>query len=236
MSRLLRRLIAAPLFGLAAVLAAQATASSAPLEAYAAVGSSMVQDNRLAQLGWTEAQIEAFVSGVRAAFRGDGRPVDAVAQGLLNEIGRRMQEMEESERRRQFGAEAFAQPGHLQNYLKEISKQFQLERSDSGLCYGIKAGYGARPAPEDTVVISYKVTLADTTTDVPSLAANRLKARVADLLPGLAEALQMMTVDSAAMLVLPPDLSFGAGEWPAGTERGTPLLFTVKLHEVIAAP
>ena len=111
-----------------------------------------------------------------------------------------------------------------------------MERSDSGLCYGIKAGYGARPAPEDTVVISYKVTLADTTTDVPSLAANRLKARVADLLPGLAEALQMMTVDSAAMLVLPPDLSFGAGEWPAGTERGTPLLFTVKLHEVIAAP
>jgi FKBP-type peptidyl-prolyl cis-trans isomerase FkpA len=236
MHRLFRCLIAGPLLCAAAVLTAQNTAPSAPLDAYAAVGSSMVQDNRLGQLGWTEAQVEAFLSGVRAAFRGEGRPVDAVAQGLLNDIGRRMQEMEQAERRRQFGTEAFAQPGHLQTYLKDISKQFQLERSDSGLCYGIKAGYGARPGPEDTVIMSYKVNLADTTTEVPALAVNRQKVRVGDLLPGLAEALQMMTVDSAAMLVLPPDLSFGAGEWPAGTERGTPLLFTVKLHEVIAAP
>ena len=236
MPRLPRFLIVGPLLGFVTVLAAQNTAASAPLDAYAAVGSSMVQDNRLAQLGWTDAQVEAFLSGVRAAFRGESRPVDAVAQSLLNDIGRRMQEMEQAERRRQFGAEAFARPGYLQTYLKDISKQFQLERSDSGLCYGIKAGYGARPAPEDTVVISYKVTQADATTEVPRLAANRQKTRVADLMPGLAEALQMMTVDSAAMLVLPPDLSFGAGEWPAGTERGTPLLFTVKLHEVITAP
>lgn len=236
MHRLFRCLIAGPLFCAAALLTAQNTAPSAPLDAYAAVGSSMVQDNRLGQLGWTEAQVEAFLSGVRAAFRGEGRPVDAVAQSLLNDIGRRMQEMEQAERRRQFGAEAFARPGYLQTYLKDISKKFQLERSDSGLCYGIQAGYGARPGYEDSVVISYKVNLADTTTEVPGLAVNRQKVRVADLLPGLAEALQMMSVDSAAMLVLPPDLSFGAGEWPAGTERGTPLLFTVKLHEVIAAP
>ena len=236
MSRLLRHLSAGPLFCVAAVLSAQPAAPSAPLEAYAAVGASMVQDNRLAQLGWTEAQVEAFLSGVRAAFRGESRPVDAEAQGLLNDIGRRMQEMEQAERRRQFGAEAFARPGYLQAYLKDISKQFQLERSDSGLCYGIQPGYGARPAAEDSVVISYKVNLADTRTEVPGLAVNRQKVRVADLLPGLAEALQMMAVDSAAMLVLPPDLSFGEGGWPAGTERGTPLLFTVKLHEVIAAP
>lgn len=225
-----------PLLGFITVLSAENTAPSVPLDAYAAVGSSIVQDNRLAQLGWNEAQIEAFLNGVRAAFRGEGRPVDAVAQALLNDIGRRLQELEQAERRRQFSAEAFARPGHLQNYLREISKQFQLERSDSGLCYRIKSGYGARPAPEDTVVISYKVTLPDTTTEVLSLTVNRKKVRVADLLPGLVEALQMMTVDSAAVLVLPPDLSFGAGEWPAGTERGTPLLFTVKLHEVIVAP
>lgn len=233
MHQVLRLLSLAALFGAAAL---QAATPSAPLEAYAAVGSSIVDDNRLGRLGWTEAQVEAFLTGVRAAFRGEGRPVDAAAQALLNEIGRRMQEMEQAELRVRFGAEAFARPGHLQNYLKEICKQYQLERSDSGLCYGIKAGYGPRPGPGDSVVISYKVTLADATTEVPALAVNRQKVRVADLMPGLAEALQMMTVDSAAMLVLPPDISFGAGEWPAGTERGTPLLFTVKLHEVIAAP
>lgn len=235
MSRLIRYLVVGSLSCAAVVFAAD-PAPPAPLDAYAAVGSSMVQDNRLAHLGWTDAQVEAFLGGVRAAFRGDGRAVDATAQALLNDIGRRMQEMEAAERRRQFGAEAFARPGYLQAYLKDISKRFQLQRSDSGLCYGIQPGSGARPAPEDTVVISYKTNLADTTTEVPGMSVNRQRLRVADLLPGLAEALQMMTVDSAAMLVLPPDISFGEGEWPAGTERGTPLLFTVKLHEVIAAP
>jgi len=232
MTSFLRCLLAGPLLGAVTALAAT---SSAPLDAYAAVGSSMVQDNRLSQLGWTEAQVEAFVQGVRAAFRGEGRPVNAATQALLNEIGRRTQEMEQAELRARFGAEAFARPGYLQTYLKEMAKQFQLERSDSGLCYGIRPGYGARPTPEDSVVISYKVNLADTTTEVAALGVNRQKVRVADLPPGLVEALQMMTVDSAAMLVLPPDLSYGDGEWPEGTERGTPLLFTVKLHEVIPA-
>ena len=233
MSRIPRSLFVAWLLSAATVLAA---APAAPLDAYAAVGSSLVEDNRLARLGWSDAQVEAFLGGVRAAFRGEGRPVDAAAQALLNDIGRRLQEMEQAEHRARFGAEAFARPGHLQTYLKEICKQYQLERSDSGLCYGIKSGYGARPAFEDSVILSYKVTLADAQTEVPGLAMNRVKARVADLLPGLAEAVQMMTVDSAAMLVLPPELSYGDGEWPAGTERGTPLLYTVKLHEVIAAP
>ena len=96
------RLILLSLFVLLARAAAQpATAASpAPLSAYAAVGASLVQDNKLTQLGWTEAQVEAFLSGVRSGFRGEGPPVDAQAQGLLNEIGRRMQALATCGRRR----------------------------------------------------------------------------------------------------------------------------------------
>lgn len=209
----------------------------APLAAYAAVGASLVQDNRLAQLGWTEAQIEAFLSGVRAGFRGDGTAVDPAAQGLLNDIGRRMQELEEADQRRKFGSEAFAQPGYLAAYLKQMRKQFTMDATDSGLCYAIKAaGYGARPGPDDTIIISYKVGKADARTELPPLTVDKLKIKVADLLPGLAEAFQMMTVDSIAMLVLPPDLSYGAGKWPPGTDPGTPLIYTVKLHSIVANP
>ncbi len=223
-------LFAAPAF------AVEASAPPVPLEAYTTVGTSLVQENRLAQLGWSEAQVEAFLKGVRAGFRGDGRPVDAAAQGLLNEIGRRMQAMDAEEKRRRFGPEAFAQPGYLKRYLTEMRRQFKLEESDSGLSYDIQAaGYGVRPGPDDTILITYQVNQADMST-VPHLAVDHVKVRMADLPPGLREGFQMMAVGSAGMLVLPPELSYGAGPWPEGTERGTPLVFLVRLHEVIAAP
>lgn len=216
---------------------ALAPATSAPLEAYAAVGASLVQDNRLAQLGWTEAQIGAFLRGIQAGFRGESTPVDVTAQGLFNEIGRRMQELEQAEKQQRFGTAAFAQPGRLAAYLKEMRKQFGLETTDSGLCYAIKpGGYGAKPAPEDTIIISYKVTKADAQTELPHLTVDKLKIKVADLPPGLAEGFQLMSAGSLAMMVLTPELSYGTGNWPAGTDRGTPLLYTVKLHEIVAAP
>ena len=237
----IRLFLALPAFCLAAfpLLAADAPApaSSAPLEAYAAVGASLVQDNRLRQLDWTDAQIEAFLRGVRAGFRGESPPADAATQGLFNEIGRRMQELEQAEQQRRFGSEAFAQPGRLAAYLKEMRKQFGLEATDSGLCYAIKpGGYGAKPVPEDTIIISYKVTKADANTELPGLTKDKVNIKVTDLPPGLAEGFQLMSVGSMALVLLPPDLSYGDGDWPAGTDRGTPLLYTLKLHEIVAAP
>lgn len=237
----IRPLFAFPIFFVSALSLpaadAPAPANAAPLEAYAAVGVSLVQDNRLTQLGWTDAQVEAFLRGVRAGFRGESLPADAATQGLFNEIGRRMQELEQAEQQRRFGSEAFAQPGRLAAYLKEMRKQFGLETTDSGLCYAIKpGGYGANPVPEDTIIISYKVTKADAHTELPALTKDKFKIKVTDLPPGLAEGFQLMSVGSMALLLLPPDLSYGAGDWPAGTDRGTPLLYTVKLHEIVVAP
>lgn len=76
---------------------------------------------------------------------------------------------------------------------------------------------------------------ADGTTKLPPLSFERAHMDLAATLPGFTEGLQMMTPDSRAMLVLPPALSFGEGTWPAGVERGTPLVFQVTLHEVLSA-
>jgi FKBP-type peptidyl-prolyl cis-trans isomerase len=75
---------------------------------------------------------------------------------------------------------------------------------------------------------------ADGTTKLPQLSFARAQLKMTDLLPGFMEGLQMMTVDSTAIFVLPPSLSFGEGEWPAGVERGAPLIFQVTLHEIIS--
>ena len=45
----------------------------------------------------------------------------------------------------------------------------------------------------------------------------------------------MMTIESQAIFVLPPALTFGDHEWPEGVERGTPLVFFFTLHEVTGA-
>ena len=214
-----------------------AATDAAPNDAYAAVGSKFARDNRLHELGWSEDQVEAFISGIRATFQGSPRQLSPAAEALMQEIGRRVQELEQQALRQQFGSEAFARPGYLERYLKDMRSRLGLQASDSGLVFGIKVNSsGARPEPGDTVIISYKVNTADGQTELPGLAQDRMRVKVQDLLPGLAEGLQMMTVGSGALLVLPPDLSYGSGEWPAGAERGTPLIFTVALHEIVTPP
>ena len=47
--------------------------------------------------------------------------------------------------------------------------------------------------------------------------------KMENLLPGLMEGLQMMTIDASAVFVLPPNLSFGNNPWPDGVQRGAPI-------------
>ena len=206
-----------------------------PLETYAVVGSSFAQSTRLADLDWTEEQFNAFLEGVRATLRGKPHPLDERARALLEETGRRLQQRAAPETLAP--QEFFADPARLEAYMKDMTKNFKLQRADSGLAFGLMPrGGGARPGPDDTVVVSYHAVAADAKTELPSLAVKQQRVRVAELLPGLAEVVQMMTVGSATMVILPPDLSYGAGEWPPGVVRGTPLIYTLVLHEVISPP
>jgi len=222
--------------GAAATSPAPSIFGTTPADAYSAVGSSFAQDNRLPQLGWSEAQVDAFLAGVRAAFRGSPAPMTREGQALLQAIGQRMQQLDQEETRQRYGAEAFAQPGYLARYLRDMQKRFDLQVTDSGMLYGIRGGgQGARPEPEDTVIVSFKVNAADMQTEIAELGGQRMRLKVSDVMPGLVEALQMMSSGSSAMLILPPELTYGTGQWPAGVEHYTPLVFTVVLHEIISA-
>ena len=204
-----------------------------PLSSFAAVGSRFIQASRLNELDWTEEQIAAFLDGIRTALHGKGYDLDETAQRMTVAMGERLHELEI--RKQKQVAERLAQPGQLAKYLKEMRKRFNLQLSDSGLAYSIQAGQmGVRPRPGDTVVVSCEARAADGTTKLPQLSNDHVRVKLAALLPGFMEALQMMTVDSTAMLLVPPELSFGANEWPEGVERGMPLLFKVTLHEVIS--
>ena len=204
-----------------------------PLTAFAAIGSSFVQMSHLDELDMTEEQITAFLDGVRAAFRGKGYLSDETARQLRTAMAQRMLEFET--RKQKQAAEKLAQPGQLAQYMKEMRKRFQLQLSDSGLAFNIQTGQlGVRPRPGDTVVVSCEARAADGTTRLPQLSNDHVRVKLADLLPGFMEGLQMMTIDSTAIFLLPPGLSFGEHDWPEGVERGMPLLFMVTLHDVVA--
>jgi FKBP-type peptidyl-prolyl cis-trans isomerase len=214
--------------------AAQAPAAPAgpgyPLEAYAAVGSAFGKNTRLADIGMTEEQFNAFIEGLRATFRGRPLSLDARATQLHDEIGRRVQGLVERETGKRQAD--FADPKQLEAYMKEMVKNFRLQRSDSGLAYGLISTGDARPGPDDTVVISCEVVAADMQTELKQLRLRERRVKVSDLLPGVAEGIQMLAVNGTAMLVVPPELSYASGEWPAGVAPA-PLLFTVKLHGII---
>jgi FKBP-type peptidyl-prolyl cis-trans isomerase len=76
----------------------------------------------------------------------------------------------------------------------------------------------------------------DGSTKLPQLSSEHIRSKVDQMFPGLREGLQMMTVGSHAVLVLPPALSFGHGEWPQGVSPGSPLIFQVTLLDVVPAP
>ena len=207
---------------------------SFPPAAYAALGSSFVLAGSLTDLGWNEDEIAAFVDGVRIAFQGKRYVFDETARQLSVEMGRRVHEIET--RRQQQAVGTSARPEQFAQYIKEMRKRFPLQLSDSGLAYYIQPGQaGARPRPGDTVVVSCVAMAADATTKLPQLSNDRVRLKLAGLLPGFIEGLQMMTVDGQAMFIFPPELSFGESEWPEGVDRGSPLVFQVTLHEVIGA-
>jgi FKBP-type peptidyl-prolyl cis-trans isomerase len=235
-TRILPILCAAIPLGLAAQqapgIAPPSPAQEAPLDAFSAVGSDMALANRLDQMGWNEAQITAFLDGIRAALHGTPVPLSEAAKQVSVEITQRIAEIDARAKEQEF-----AKPGRMKEYLKEICKRLKLDQSDSGLCYLVSPGdSGVRPGPDDTVVVSCAAYSSDLATPLPQLTNQKASIKVSEMLPGFVEGIQMMTVGSNAVFVLPPSLSFGAGKWPPGVARGTPLVFRITLNEVEGPP
>lgn len=200
--------------------------SAAELEAYAAIGSAVAQKMRMSELNWNEARFNAFVSGLRAGRAGQSYPFNDAAQHLFDEINRRAVVPSAGQNQA---------PDQLEQYMHAAKESLMMQQTESGLlCHIVTSGGGPRPRPGDTIVLSFSAKASDGTTDLPQLACQNMRTKVADLLPGLAEGVQMMTLGTRAVLLVPPNLSFAGGQWPEGIDRGTPILFLVDLEDVIA--
>jgi FKBP-type peptidyl-prolyl cis-trans isomerase len=206
-----------------------------PLSAYTAFGSSVGVGGHFGEVGWTEDQFNAFAEGMRSAFKGKPYEVDDSARQLAAGMGRKISAIESGAATPQ-QAPAF-DPSKLVQYMQDATKKYHLQLSNSGLGYNVSVGRnGIRPRMGDTVVITCSAVAFDGTTKLPQLSSGRIRSRVDQMFPGFREGLQMMTVDSHAIFVLPPALSFGHGQWPEGVSPGSPIIFEVTLVDVTPAP
>jgi FKBP-type peptidyl-prolyl cis-trans isomerase len=206
-----------------------------PLTAYSAFGSSVGVGGHFGEVGWTEDQFNAFAEGMRSAFKGKPYDVDDSARQLAADMGRKISAIESGVVTPQ-QAPPF-DPSKLVQYMQDATRKYHLQLSNSGLGYNVSVGRnGIRPRLGDTVVITCSAVAFDGTTKQPQLSSGRIRSRVDQMFPGFREGLQMMTVDSHAIFVLPPALSFGHGQWPDGVSPGSPIIFDVTLVDVIPAP
>jgi FKBP-type peptidyl-prolyl cis-trans isomerase FkpA len=199
-----------------------ATTAAKPQGPYAALGSYMAENNRLADLGWSEAQFAEFLAGMRASYEGRGLPLDDDAKKLRDEISRKVQSML-----------AVEQPDPVEDYFRMLREKEGAVRTESGLHYRItEEGTGPHPKKGDVIVLSFSVRQPDGV-ERPELSRARVRVAVGDLLPGLAEGVQLLAVGGKALVFVPANLSFSEADWPQQVPKGMPLAFFVELHEIV---
>ncbi len=208
------------------------TPSSPEAAAYATFGIVIAQNVRLDELRLSDAQFEAFIDGLRR-YRLKRPPpsLNSEAETILEDIRQRVNRLQQAP-----ASTSAPQQDPLRSYLASVREQLSLQENESGLLHRILSGsVGPRPRAIDSVVIDIAAKSPDMSTDLPQLSRKDARIKVSDLLPGIAEGVQMLTLGASQLLVLPPHLSFGENPWPEGLQPGMPLVFQITLKEIISA-
>lgn len=191
------------------------------LQPYGALGSFLAENNHIPELKWTPTQFDAFLAGMQGTYAGRGFPMDDEGAKLRDDVSRKIQALAEAQR-----------PDPLTEYFRTLREKENVLQTASGLHYRItEVGQGAPPAADATVVVSFAAQMPDGQ-KLSGFTRARTTVRLADLLPGLSEGIRLLAVGGKALVYVPPALSFGDKEWPAGIPRGAPIVFFVELHDV----
>lgn len=120
------------------------------------------------------------------------------------------------------------------DYLKSHAEKEGVQVTESGLQYiVITEGDGVKPKPTDEVTVHYRGTLIDGSEFDSSYSRNAPTSfGVSQVIPGWTEGLQLMSVGSKFLFVIPYEL--GYGERGAGGSIGPyeTLIFEVELLEI----
>jgi len=119
-------------------------------------------------------------------------------------------------------------------FLAENGVREGVVTTESGLQYEVlREGDGARPGPGDRVTIHYRGTLIDGTQfDSSYDRGNPSTFGVGGVIPGFAEALQLMPVGSQYRFYIPGDIAYGQQGSAPDIGPNATLIFEVELIEI----
>lgn len=206
------------------------------LGAYAGVGSGVARSVGIADLNWTDAQLEAFILGLRAAHAKQPYAFDDSARQLFEDLQQRVAAITQAKPESTPPPEAPAAPDSLIEQLRPIRERLAMQQSASGLLYRIiKGGSGPRPRPHDTIIAHFSAKTPASQDELPQLSGRNMRLKVDELPRGVVEALQMLALGGTGLFFLAPQLSFGDGPWPDGIAPGTPIMLQIELIDIVPA-
>lgn len=183
---------------------------------------------------------------VARSFKQQGMEVDVdmVVKGLKDELTSKKSLLSEDELRKTMTAyqqdrklkqmqerkvAALGKKKEGDAFQEENKKKEGVVTLPSGLQYKIlKAGEGKKPTTNDMVEVRYRGTFIDGK-EFDSSGSETRTFKLAGIIPGWREALQLMPVGSKWQLVVPPELAYGERGMGQGIMPNTTLLFEVEL-------
>jgi len=216
---------------------AAATPQFTPTQALEAYGWYIGKSNGLAELGFSQAEVDSIVKGLLLARDGKESPYDLQQIGPeVDKLLRSKQEAYMTKLKAQSSAEA-------EKHLTEVKAKPGVVVLPSGVIYEIlKPGTGAYPKATDIVKVHYTGKLVNGTVFDSSLEPRQPGQPVEPaefplnrVIPGWTEGLQKINQGGKIKLYIPPAQGYGdAGQ--GAIPPGATLIFEVELLEVKEAP
>ncbi len=188
------------------------------------------------QTGYTEAELEYIMQGIRQAWETEKMPPDlqehldrakAIVQGKRTAY---LQKQRENALR-----DSIPNMKAGENFLEELSQDAEVKKTASGLHYKIlQKGDGKIPKETDWVKVNYRGTLIDGTEFDSSFKRNAPgEFALNRVVKGWTEGLQLVGEGGKIMLYVPSSLGYGNSPRPGGKiKAGDLLIFEIDLLEV----
>lgn len=187
------------------------------------IGSNLGPDDLLLD---ADLLLRGFKDSLERSEAMDSDEIDAV----LRELGAKMQE--HADRQRQ--AAMMENTAKSAAFLAEKAREEGIVKTDSGLLYReVRPGEGDSPTANQSVTVHYRGTLIDGTRFDGTYERDQPATfPIGSVIPGWAEALQLMKPGAKWELFIPAELAYGAHGSAPAIPPAAALVFEIELLEV----
>jgi FKBP-type peptidyl-prolyl cis-trans isomerase len=178
-----------------------------------------------------EVDLSTMVAGLRDGMADD---TAGFSHELINDLLGRLANEGRQQRESTMQAEAADNIAAGDAFRAEFATREGVQQTDTGILYQIiTEGDGPKPGPTDRVEVHYHGTLVDGTVfDSSRDRGETITFGLNQVIPGWTQALQLMSVGSKYLIVIPPEWAYGTRGSPPRIGPESTLMFGVGLFGI----